>query len=69
MDHAAAPVSPYRKAAGPIGWALAIVTGVAFIGLLYNGASHGEGGHADAAHADAAHGAEAPAGEAKPAAH
>ncbi len=64
MGHAAPPASPLRKAAGPIGWAIAIVTGVGFIGLLYSSAGHSEGGHG------ADHGgdhAEAPADGAKPA--
>lgn len=54
-----------NKLAGPVGWAVAIITGVVFIGLLYNGASHGEGGDHGADH-----GAEHDAAPAKePAAH
>lgn len=49
--------NPFNKMAGPAGWLVAIVTGVAFIGMLYNSAGHHEGGdhggdHA-ADHADA----------------
>ena len=52
----------FNKIAGPAGWALGIVTGVVFIGLLYNEASHGhEDGHGDE------HAEEAPAEDAKPA--
>ena len=56
----------FNKIAGPAGWALGIVTGVVFLGLLYNEAGHGhEDGHGDA-HA-AEHAEEAPAEEAQPA--
>jgi len=48
--------NPFNKMAGPVGWLIGIVTGVGFIGLLYNSATHHEGGDhgADhgAAHAD-----------------
>ena len=61
--------NPFNKIAGPAGWALGIVTGVVFIGLLYNTATHGHddshgGGHGDA-HADEH--ADAKPADAKPA--
>lgn len=60
MGHDAPPAPPLRKAAGPIGWALGIVTGVAFIAMLYGSAGHDEGGHGEG------HGGDhAPAAEAK----
>ncbi len=48
--------NPFNKMAGPLGWIIGIVTGVGFIGLLYNDATsdHGDG-HGDdhaADHAD-----------------
>jgi hypothetical protein len=52
----------FNKAAGPAGWALAIVTAVVFLGLLYNTASHGHDGDHAAEHTEAA-----PAADAQPA--
>jgi len=50
--------NPFNKFAGPAGWAIGIITGVVFIGLLYNTATHGgdhgdHGGDHAAEHADA----------------
>jgi hypothetical protein len=53
--HAEAPVPPLRKAAGPIGWALGVITGVVFLGALYQSAHS----HHEAPAAPAAAGAEA----------
>jgi hypothetical protein len=45
--------NPFNKMAGPLGWLIAIVTGVGFIGLLYQGATgHHDEGHGEAHAAD-----------------
>jgi len=64
--------NPFNKMAGPLGWLIGIVTGVGFIGLLYQSATghhddgHGDG-HGDAHAADHAadHGDHAAAGDKK----
>ena len=37
--------NPMNKIAGPAGWLIGIITGVAFIGLLYSNAGHHDGDH------------------------
>ncbi len=60
----------YNKAAGPFGWAIAVVTGVVFLGLLYQTAMHGDdhGGDHGGDHA-ADHAAEPDAAKPADAAH
>lgn len=60
MSGAAPEKNSMQKIAGPMGWLIGIVTGVVFIGMLYNGMSHGDHGDGHGAeHAEAAdHGAE-----------
>jgi hypothetical protein len=37
--------NPFNKIAGPAGWLIGALTGVIFIGMLYNGATHHDDDH------------------------